>query len=99
MFLHNKDKNYLFKLTGDASRLFTDKQLVEKKFSVRKSDETYIGYDPSSPDPTPIENMDIQNAIVRGIDNKIADNYFTTLKRAFSPIVTTESFLNILLWN
>lgn len=83
LFLHNKDKYYLFKLTGDAPRLFTGKQLMEKNFSVRKPDETYIGYDLASSDPTTIENIDVQNAIIKGIGNRIADSYFTTLKELF----------------
>ena len=81
--MHNKDKYYLFKLTGDAPRLFTGKQLVEKNFPVRKPDETYIGYDLASSDPTTIENIDVQNAIIKGIGNRIADSYFTTLKELF----------------
>lgn len=83
LFLHNKDKYYLFKLTGDAPRLFTGKQLMEKKFLVRKPDETYLGYDLASSDPTTIENIDVQNAIIKGIGNRIADSYFTTLKELF----------------
>lgn len=83
LFLHNKDKYYLFKLTGDAPRLFTGKQLMEKNFPVRKPDETYIGYDLASSDPTTIENIDVQNAIIKGIGNRIADSYFTTLKELF----------------
>lgn len=84
LFLHNKSKYYMFKLTGDAPRLFTGKQLMEKKFLVRKPDESYLGFDLASADPIEFDNLDIQNAIIRGIGNRTADSYFTTLKELFN---------------
>lgn len=84
LFLHNKSKYYMFKLTGDAPRLFTGKQLMEKKFLVRKPDESYLGFDLASADPVEFDNIDIQNAIIRGIGNRTADSYFTTLKELFN---------------
>jgi hypothetical protein len=56
---------------------------MEKNFSVRKPDETYIGYDLASAEPAAIENIDIKNAIIKGIGNRTADSYFTTLKELF----------------
>ena len=82
--LHNNSKYYMFKLTGDAPRLFTGKQLMEKKFLVRKPDESYLGFDLASADPIEFDNIDIQNAIIRGIGNRTADSYFTTLKELFN---------------
>lgn len=84
LFLHNKSKYYMFKLTGDAPRLFTGKQLMEKKFLVRKPEESYLGFDLASADPVEFDNIDIQNAIIRGIGNRTADSYFTTLKELFN---------------
>lgn len=84
LFLHNKDKYCMFKLTGDAPRIFTGKQLLEKKFEVRKPEETYIGYDLASAEPILIENVDVKNAIIKGIGNRTADSYFTTLKELFN---------------
>ena len=84
LFLHNKSKYYMFKLTGDAPRLFTGRQLMEKKFLVRKPDESYLGFDLASADPIEFDNIDIQNAIIRGIGNRTADSYFTTLKELFN---------------
>ena len=84
LFLHNKSKYYMFKLTGDAPRLFTGKQLMEKKFLVRKPDESYLGFDLASADPIEFDNIDIQNAIIRAIGNRTADSYFTTLKELFN---------------
>ena len=74
----------MFKLTGDAPRLFTGKQLMEKKFLVRKPDESYLGFDLVSEDPIELDNIDIQNAIIRGIGNRKGDSYFTTLKELFN---------------
>ena len=84
LFLHNKSKYYMFKLTGAAPRLFTGKQLIEKKFLVRKPDESYLGFDLASADPIEFDNIDIQKAIIRGIGNRTADSYFTTLKELFN---------------
>ena len=84
LFLHNKSKYYMFKLTGDAPRLFTGKQLMEKKFLVRKPDESYLGFDLASADPIAFDNIDIQKAIIRGIGNRTAESYFTTLKELFN---------------
>ena len=84
LFLHNKSKYYMFKLTGDAPRLFTGRQLMEKKFLVRKPYESYLGFDLASSDPVEFDNIDIQKAIIRGIGNRTADSYFTTLKELFN---------------
>ena len=84
LFLHNKSKYYMFKLTGDAPRLFTGRQLMEKKFLVRKPYESYLGFDLASSDPVEFDNIDIQKAIIRGIGNSTADSYFTTLKELFN---------------
>ena len=85
LFLHNKSKYYMFKLTGDAPRLFTGKQLMEKNFLVRKPEESYLGFDLASADPVEFDNIDIQKAIIRGIGNRTAESYFTTLKELFNP--------------
>ena len=74
----------MFKLTGDAPRLFTGRQLMEKKFLVRKPYESYLGFDLASSDAVEFGNIDIQNAIIRGIGNRTADSYFTTLKELFN---------------
>lgn len=84
LFLHNKSKYYMFKLTGDAPRLFTGKQLMEKNFLVRKPEESYLGFDLASADPVEFYNIDIQKAIIRGIGNRTAESYFTTLKELFN---------------
>ena len=84
LFLHNKSKYYMFKLTGDAPRLFTGRQLMEKKFHVHKPEESYLGFDLASADPVEFDKIDIQNAIIRGIGNRTADSYFTTLKELFN---------------
>ena len=47
---------------------------MEKNFSVRKPDETYIGYDLASAEPAAIDNIDIKNAIIKGIGNRTADS-------------------------
>ena len=74
----------MFKLTGEAPRLFTGKQLIERHFNVRKPDETYLGYDLASADPVEFANIDIKKAFIRGIGNRTADSYFTTLKELFN---------------
>ena len=74
----------MFKLTGDAPRLFTGRQLMEKKFHVHKPEESYLGFDLASADPVEFDKIDIQNAIIRGIGNRTADSYFTTLKELFN---------------
>ena len=38
----------------------------------------------SSADLVEFDNIDIQNAIIRGIGNRTADSYFTTLKELFN---------------
>ena len=84
LFLHNEKKYFLFKLTGEAPRLFTGKQLMEKKFIVGQPEESYLAYDLASSDPYEFDNIDIQNAIIRGIGNRKGDSYFTTLKELFN---------------
>ena len=59
------------------------KQLADKGFSAHKPDETYLAYDLASIDEVKFEDIDIQNAILRGIGNRKADSYFTTLKELF----------------
>lgn len=83
LFLHHKDVYLMFKLSGKAPRLFTGKQLADKGFSAHKPDETYLAYDLASIDEVKFEDIDIQNAILRGIGNRKADSYFTTLKELF----------------
>ena len=73
----------MFKLTGNAPRLFTGKQLADKGFSVRKPDESYLAYDLASTEQISFEDIDVQNAILKGIGNRTADSYFTTLKELF----------------
>ena len=74
----------MFKLTGNAPRLFTGKQLADKGFSVRKPDESYLAYDLASTEQISFEDIDVQNAILKGIGNRTADSYFTTLKELFA---------------
>ena len=74
----------MFKLTGDAPRLFTSEQLKERKFLVRNPKEYYLGFDLASSDPVEFDNIDIKKAIIRGIGNRTADSYFTTLKELFN---------------
>lgn len=49
-----------------------------------KPNETYIGYDLASAAPATIEDIDIKNAIIKGIGNRTVDSYFTTLKELFN---------------
>lgn len=84
LFLHYKQRYLMFKLTGNAPRLFTGKQLADKGFSVRKPDESYLAYDLASTEQISFEDIDVQNAILKGIGNRTADSYFTTLKELFN---------------
>jgi len=83
LFLHYKQRYLMFKLTGSAPRIFTGKQLADKGFSAGKSDETYLAYDLASTEPITFEDIDVRNAILKGIGNRTADSYFTTLKELF----------------
>ncbi len=83
LFLHHKDVYLMFKLTGNAPRLFTGKQLADKGFNAHEPEETYLAYDLASIDEVKFDDIDIQNAILRGIGNRKADSYFTTLKELF----------------
>lgn len=83
LFLHYKQRYLMFKLVGTAPRLFTGKQLADKGFSVRKPDESYLAYDLASTEQISFEDIDVQNAILKGIGNRTADSYFTTLKELF----------------
>ena len=84
LFLHYKQQYLMFKLVGTAPRLFTGKQLADKGFSVRKPDESYLAYDLASTEQISFEDIDVQNAILKGIGNRTADSYFTTLKELFT---------------
>ena len=84
LFLHYKQRYLMFKLVGTAPRLFTGKQLADKGFSVRKPDESYLAYDLASTEQISFEDIDVQNAILKGIGNRTADSYFTTLKELFA---------------
>lgn len=83
LFLHYKQQYLIFKLTGAAPRLFTGKQLADKGFSVRKPEETYLAYDLATTEPFSFGDINVQNAILKGIGNRTADSYFTTLKELF----------------
>lgn len=84
LFLHNKDNYLLFKLSGFAPRVFTGEKLARMGFHVRKPQEHYLGFDLESTEQISLENIDLRNAIVRGIGNRTADSYFTTLKQLFN---------------
>lgn len=84
LFLHNKDKCLLFKLSGLAPRIFTGERLVKMGFLVRKPQENYLGFDLDSAELISLDNVDLRNAIIRGIGNRSADSYFTTLKQLFN---------------
>lgn len=84
LFLHYKQRYLMFKLVGTAPRLFTGKQLADKGFSVRKADESYLAYDLASTEQISFEDIDVQTAILKGIGNRTADSYFTTLKTLFA---------------
>ena len=83
LFLHYKQRYLMFKLVGTAPRLFTGKQLADKGFSVRKPDESYLAYDLASTEQITFDDINVQNAILKGIGNRTADSYFTTLKELF----------------
>lgn len=84
LFLHYKQRYLMFKLTGNAPRLFTGKQLADKGFSVRKPDESYLAYDLASTEQITFDDINVQTAILKGIGNRTADSYFTTLKELFN---------------
>jgi len=63
--------------------LFTDKLLADKGFSGRKPEESYLAYDLASIEQISFEDIDVQAAILKGIGNRTADSYFTTLKELF----------------
>lgn len=84
LFLHNRKEYYLFKLTGEAPRIFTGKNLMKMQFNVGQPEDSYLGFDLASADPVEFNNIDIKNAIIRGIGNRTADSYFTTLKELFN---------------
>ncbi len=81
LFLHNKDQYLLFKLTGEAPRIFTGEKLASMGFNVRKPKEHYLCFDLASSENISLENIDLRNAIIRGFGNRSADSYFTTLKQ------------------
>lgn len=74
----------LFRLTGEATRLFTGRELMSKKFSVRKPDAIYLGYDIAEANAAELSNIEIRDAILRVIGNRSADSYLTTLKELFN---------------
>lgn len=83
LFLHNKNSYLMFKLSG-APRFFSGAQLQKKGFAIKDADEIYLGYDLASTEPISFDNIDIRNAIIKGIGNRTADSYFTTLRELFS---------------
>lgn len=83
LFLHNKNSYLMFKLSG-APRFFSGAQLQKKGFAIKDADEIYLGYDLASAEPISFDNIDIRNAIIKGIGNRTADSYFTTLRELFS---------------
>ena len=84
LFLHQKDKFYLFELKGDGPRVFTGAQLKAKGYPVKHPNEVYLGYELKYSLPVELENIDVRNAILKGMGNRIADSYFTTLKELFN---------------
>lgn len=83
LFLHNKRDYLMFKLKEEGPRVFTGEQLMNMGFNVGKKNEVYLGFAIANPEPIAFTNIDIQKAILRGVGNRTADSYFTTLKELF----------------
>ena len=74
----------MFKLTGNAPRIFTAKQLANKGFKMRNLDEDYLVYQLASNESISFEDIEMHAAFFKGIGNRTADSYFTTLKELFN---------------
>ena len=84
LFLHQKDKFYLFYLKDNGPRIATGASLKKKGFPNNHPEEAYLIYDLASDKPISFDNIDIQKAILQGIGNQLGNSYFTTLKKLFN---------------
>lgn len=83
LFLHYKQEKYMFKLKGVAPKLYTGSQLTKKGFDNKSPEESYLGFELADDKPLQFTDVELSNAITRGIANRSADSYFTTLKELF----------------
>lgn len=83
LFLHCKQENMLLPLKGSAPHLYTGAQLSKKGFDARKPEEQYLGFELANDQPLHFKDVELTKAIIRGIANRTADSYFTTLKELF----------------
>lgn len=83
LLLHNASDFKLFNLTGQAPLIFTGEQLKIKGFTIRNPHESYLAYELKDGRPVVFNDIDVQQAIIRGFGNRTADSYFTTLKELF----------------
>lgn len=84
LFLHCKQENMLLPLKGSAPHLYTGAQLSKKGFDARKPEEQYLGFELANDQPLHFKDVELTKAIIRGIANRTADSYFTTLKELFN---------------
>ena len=83
LFLHYKQEKYTFKLKGVAPKLYTGSQLTKKGFDNKSPKESYLGFELADDKPLQFTDVELSDAITRGIGNRTADSYFTTLKELF----------------
>ena len=83
LFLHKGQKQVLLKLKGIAPKLYTGKQLSERGFMSKNKEESYLGFIIDSTDPIAFKDKSLNDAIIKGIGNRKAVPYFTTMKDLF----------------
>ena len=74
----------MFKLKGNAPKLYTGSQLAKKGFENKSPEESYLGFELADSKSLQFTDIELSEAITRGIGNRSADSYFTTLKELFN---------------
>ena len=83
VLLHQKRDLRMFKLIGEGPRVFNGAQLSKLGFSNKKPNEIYLAYRLESTDPVTFSNYDLSEVVLRGIAQKQAESYVTTLGELF----------------
>lgn len=83
LFLHRAKDYMMLKLKGIPPQLYTGKQLSNKGFKCKNAEETYLGFQVESIEPIYFKDKELGEAIIKGIGNRSAVPYFTTMKDLF----------------
>ena len=81
MLKEDEKKAYIGETDDFVKRI--NQHLSKKGFDARKPKEQYLGFELANDQPLHFKDVELTKAIIKGIANRTADSYFTTLKELF----------------